>query len=129
MRDTMAKTSVSCKYHRKSESCFCRYSCLDRFFVLGLALGFPERFADVRIAQYESGTRTPKDDRIAKMATIEIDEELCIRLNRQRPDYVDLLEMTEDWYTAWNHDQDDPSSPDEYTDQKLNYLYLMKRRK
>ena len=97
--------------------------------MLGLALGFPERFADVRIAQYESGTRTPKDDRIAKMATIEIDEELCIRLNRQRPDYVDLLEMTEDWYTAWNHDQDDPSSPDEYTDQKLNYLYLMKRRK
>ena len=100
---------------------------------LGLALGFPERSADVRIAQYESGTRKPKDDLIAQMAAIlhvnphaissvdygtyiglmytlfdledtyglhvdEIDGELCIRLNRQRPDYVDLLEMMEDWY-------------------------------
>lgn len=29
---------------------------------LGVAVGFPERTADVRIAQYESGTRTPKHD-------------------------------------------------------------------
>lgn len=27
---------------------------------LGLGLGFPEKSADVRMAQYESGTRTPK---------------------------------------------------------------------
>ena len=131
---------------------------------LGLALGFPERSADVRIAQYESGTRKPKDYLIAQMAAIlhvnphaissvdygtyiglmytlfdledtyglhvdEIDGELCIRLNRQRPDYVDLLEMMEDWYAAWKHDQDDPSSLDEYTDWKLNYPHPMNRRK
>ena len=29
---------------------------------LGMAVGFPERTADVRMAQYESGTRTPKAD-------------------------------------------------------------------
>ena len=29
---------------------------------LGMAVGFPERTADIRMAQYESGTRTPKDD-------------------------------------------------------------------
>ena len=29
---------------------------------LGMAVGFPERAADVRMAQYESGTRTPKAD-------------------------------------------------------------------
>ena len=28
--------------------------------VLGVAVGFPESSADVRIAQYESGARTPK---------------------------------------------------------------------
>lgn len=29
---------------------------------LGVAVGFPERTADIRMAQYESGTRTPKAD-------------------------------------------------------------------
>ena len=29
---------------------------------LGIAAGFPERTADIRMAQYESGTRTPKAD-------------------------------------------------------------------
>ena len=29
---------------------------------LGMALGFPEKSADVRLAQYETGTRTPKVD-------------------------------------------------------------------
>lgn len=29
---------------------------------LGMRVGFPERTADIRMAQYESGTRTPKSD-------------------------------------------------------------------
>ena len=29
---------------------------------LGAAIGFPEKTADIRMAQYESGTRTPKSD-------------------------------------------------------------------
>lgn len=37
---------------------------------LGQTLGFPERSADVRLAQYESGTRTPKEDLTKQMAQV-----------------------------------------------------------
>ena len=35
---------------------------------LGQLLGFPENSADVRLAQYETGTRTPKADLTASLA-------------------------------------------------------------
>lgn len=35
---------------------------------LGQAVGFPEKSADVRLAQYETGTRTPKADLTAQLA-------------------------------------------------------------
>lgn len=35
---------------------------------LGQAVGFPEKSADVRLAQYETGTRTPKADLTAALA-------------------------------------------------------------
>lgn len=35
---------------------------------LGMLLGFPEKSADVRLAQYETGTRTPKADLTAELA-------------------------------------------------------------
>ncbi len=35
---------------------------------LGMLLGFPEKSADVRLAQYETGTRTPKADLTASLA-------------------------------------------------------------
>lgn len=35
---------------------------------LGMLLGFPESSADVRLAQYETGTRTPKADLTAALA-------------------------------------------------------------
>ena len=35
---------------------------------LGMAIGFPERSADVRLAQYENGTRSPKADITAVLA-------------------------------------------------------------
>jgi len=35
---------------------------------LGIAIGFDEKTADVRMAQYESGTRTPKDNYVADIA-------------------------------------------------------------
>lgn len=35
---------------------------------LGMALGFPEDSADVRIAQYETDTRKPCDEILVKMA-------------------------------------------------------------
>lgn len=35
---------------------------------LGMLIGFPERSADVRMAQYETGSRTPKADLTASLA-------------------------------------------------------------
>jgi transcriptional regulator with XRE-family HTH domain len=35
---------------------------------LGLAIGFDDKTADVRVAQYEGGTRTPKEDILKKIA-------------------------------------------------------------
>ena len=35
---------------------------------LGMMVGFPERTADIRMAQYEAGTRTPKADLTANLA-------------------------------------------------------------
>ena len=35
---------------------------------LGMAIGFDEKTADVRIAQYESGTRKPKEKYVGKIA-------------------------------------------------------------
>lgn len=37
---------------------------------LGTAVGFPEKSADVRLAQYETGTRTPKADLTAALAQV-----------------------------------------------------------
>ena len=43
---------------------------------LGVAVGFDEKSADVRIAQYESGSRTPKADLIEKIAdTLDVSTE------------------------------------------------------
>lgn len=36
---------------------------------LGMLLGFPEKSADVRLAQYETGTRTPKEDLTNQLAS------------------------------------------------------------
>lgn len=38
--------------------------------VLGVRIGFPESSAEVRIAQYETGTRTPKENGIKVMSDI-----------------------------------------------------------
>ena len=35
---------------------------------LGIAIGFEEKSADIRIAQYESNTRTPKEELLRKIA-------------------------------------------------------------
>ena len=37
---------------------------------LGTAVGFPEKTADIRLAQYEAGTRTPKADLIEKLSEV-----------------------------------------------------------
>lgn len=37
---------------------------------LGMAVGFPQESADIRIAQYESGVRTPKQNLLCRMAQV-----------------------------------------------------------
>ena len=37
---------------------------------LGMALGFPEKSADVHLAQHETGSRVPKADLTAAMAQV-----------------------------------------------------------
>lgn len=37
---------------------------------LGMAVGFPQETADVRIAQYESGARMPKQNLLCQMAQV-----------------------------------------------------------
>ena len=37
---------------------------------LGMSIGFDEKTADVRMAQYESGTRTPKEEMLKKIAKV-----------------------------------------------------------
>lgn len=37
---------------------------------LGVAVGFPPETADVRIAQYESGARTPKQNLLCRIAQV-----------------------------------------------------------
>ena len=37
---------------------------------LGQAVGFPQKTADVRMAQYESGSRTPKEDLVKELAYV-----------------------------------------------------------
>ena len=37
---------------------------------LGILVGFPEKTADIRMAQYESGTRTPKEDLTNTLAEV-----------------------------------------------------------
>ena len=45
-----------------------RISCGLTQKALGVAVGFPQENADIRIAQYESGTRTPKHELLCRMA-------------------------------------------------------------
>ena len=37
---------------------------------IGIAVGFPEKTADIRVAQYESGSRSPKEDLTEKFAEL-----------------------------------------------------------
>ena len=102
---------------------------------LGTAVGFPEKSADVRLAQYETGTRTPKADLTAALAQAldvpdidryiglmhtlftlediygltvsEADGEVCLKVNKDKgKDAAELLKML----CAWKEQADKLSS-------------------
>ncbi len=47
---------------------------------LGQAVGFPEKTADVRMAQYESGSRTPKEDLVRSLSRVLDVSPLALKL-------------------------------------------------
>ena len=49
---------------------FFRIKCGMTLKYFGMALGFPERSSDIRIAQYENGSREPKAELTASMAKV-----------------------------------------------------------
>jgi len=93
---------------------------------LGTAVGFPERSADVRLAQYETGSRKPKADLTAALAQVldvsdidsqiglmhtlftledvygltvsEADGEVCLKVNKDKgKEAYKLLQMLYAW--------------------------------
>lgn len=115
---------------------------------LGTAVGFPERSADVRLAQYETGSRKPKADLTAALAQVldvspqaldvpDIDSqiglmhtlftlediygELCLTLDKHNKSYVTMFEMLNDWRNQAEKLKNDEISEDEYNDWKYNY--------
>ena len=67
---------------------------------LGRAVGFPAKTADIRIAQYESGARTPKHGLLCILAqTLEIPvSALEIPYIKSRDELEQLLQALEDEY-------------------------------
>ena len=60
---------------------------------LGMVVGFPERSADVRMAQYETGSRTPKADLTKTLADF-----FDIRLDKSKgKTYANMLDMLSAW--------------------------------
>ena len=74
---------------------------------LGELLGFLGKTSDVRMAQYESESRTPKQDLVQEMAHLldvspraigEIDGEVCLRLDKSAgTTYTTMFDMFHAW--------------------------------
>ena len=66
----------------------------------GMAVGFPAKTADIRIAQYESGARTPKHDLLCALAqTLEVPvSALEVPYIKSRDELKQLLQALEDEY-------------------------------
>ena len=65
-----------------------------------MAVGFPQENADIRIAQYESGTRTPKHELLCRMAqALDITPSaLAVPRIRNAEELSSLLSALEDEY-------------------------------
>lgn len=121
---------------------------------LGQVVGFPEKTADIRMAQYESGSRTPKADLTNTLAQVfevspqaltvpDIDSyiglmhtlftlediygELCLTLDKHNKSYVTMFEMLNDWRNQAEKLKNDEISEDEYNDWKYNYPKTLSR--
>ena len=86
---------------------------------LGIAIGFEEKSADIRIAQYESNTRTPKEELLRKIAEV-------LDVN-YRSLYEPTLYAAEDvMYTLFYEvtDTTDPDFPEKHMAVSFRYRLL-----
>ena len=67
---------------------------------LGMAVGFPAKTADIRIAQYESSTRTPKHSLLCALAqALDIPVAVLeVPYIKSRDEFEQLLQALEDEY-------------------------------
>ena len=114
---------------------------------LGKAAGFPEKTADIRMSQYEKGTRTPKVELTRRLADVlevsphalavpdidtlfaledlygltigEFEGRTCLYLNREAPEWF------RDALTTWKKEgqmfHNDEITSDEYNTWRYNY--------
>lgn len=117
---------------------------------LGTAVGFPEKTADIRLAQYEAGTRTPKADLIEKFAEVldvpdidsyiglmhtlfalediygfkidKLEDEVCVRLDKTRGSMsVPLFEDLSAWQKEAEKYRNGEITKDEYDAWRYTY--------
>lgn len=117
---------------------------------LGMLVGFPERSADVRLAEYETGSRKPKadltaalaqaldipdiDSQIGLMHTLfalediygltvsKADGEVCLRINKDKSKATEeLLQMLTAWQEQASKLSAEEISKEEYDQWRYNY--------
>ena len=108
---------------------------------LGLQVGFSERTADIRMAQYESGSRTPKADLVKQLADAldvsaealnvpnidsfkidRLDGEICIRINRQNGStFSKMTGLLEPWEEMAQKYRNGEISREEYDQWRYRY--------
>ena len=99
---------------------------------LGTIVGFPERSADVRLAQYETGTRKPKAELTAALAQAledlygltvsEADGEICLKVNKEKGKNAhELLKMLYAWKEQADKLSSEEISREEYDNWRYHY--------
>ena len=117
---------------------------------LGMLVGFPEKSADVRLAQYETGSRKPKADLTAALAQAldipdidsyiglmhtlfslediyglivsEADGEVCLKVNKDKSkDAAELLQMLTAWQEQAVKLSAEEISREDYDQWRYNY--------
>ena len=114
---------------------------------LGQQLGFSDSQADVRIAQYEKGARSPKEKYLNALADIfevsphalavpdidsyvglyrlhidEIDGELCLRLDKSKgTTYLSMFDMFHEWQKQAEKLKSGEITQEEYDQWRYNY--------
>lgn len=94
---------------------------------LGKLVGFDEKTADIRIAQYESNTRKPKEDLLIKIAeALDVNfRSLYEPYNYAAEDVMFTLFDLDEHYKITVHDVEDEDNPDEiHKSVQFNYFLL-----